>query len=555
MKRSFLICSAVAWFGVIVPGSTSAQDQLAVQLVVPSQTIVNPTAVKRHPIVAGALLCVEKRGQIRVFKDGALQPTPFLDIRPLVSTDVIEQGLLGLAFDPEFTRNRAFYLYYTEVGTYNARIVRYEALRTNLLVADPDSALPILTIPYTTGYHNGGTLKFGDDGYLTIGTGDGDIFDSPAQHLDDLRGKLLRIDPRTDDFPDDPDRNYAIPPTNPHVGEEGVRPEIWSIGLRNPWKYSFDMRTRNGLGGIYIGDVGQGRREEVDHEPWLTGHRNYGWRVYEGSLTTGVQTVPAYEPLTFPIHEYPHTDGICITGGHVYRGMGLGPEFYGRYFFYDFGVERVWSLFPIVDPLTGEATMTDLREHTSEWPNGGGTLDAIGSINLDHDNELLIVGYYTGKTWRIVHRTGGFRTVTGNLTFQGRTGPLPRVVEVEFRNKGETTPLYSWTIGVEADGAFTLPSFAGEYDLAFRAGAFLRKVVAFDATAGNVSDLAITLRPGDVNRDNSVNIADFLLLRAAFGSAEGSANWNPLADLDGNGTVNVADFIRLRGSFGTSGDA
>lgn len=162
---------------------------------------------------------------------------------------------------------------------------------------------------------------------------------------------------------------------------------------------------------------------------------------------------------------------------------------------------------------------------------------------------------YTGKTWRIVHRTGGFRTVTGNLAFQGRTGPPPRVVEVEFRNKGETTPLYTWTIGVEADGAFVLPSFAGEYDLAFRSDAFLRRVVSLDATTGNVGNLVVVLRPGDVNRDNSVNIADFLLLRAAFGSGEGNPNWNPLADLDGNGTVNFADFLRLRGSFGTSGDA
>lgn len=357
MKRSTISCLAVALLVASAPILARAQAQLGVQLVVPSQTIASPTTVKRHPTVPGALVCVEKRGQIRVFRNGALEPTPFLDIRAKVSTDVIEQGLLGLAFDPLFAENRAFYLYYTEVGTYNARIVRYETSRADPLVADPDSEHPLLTVPYSTGYHNGGTIKFGDDGYLTIGTGDGDIFDSPAQHLDDLRGKLLRIDPRTDGFPDDPDRNYAIPPTNPHVGEEGVRPEIWSIGLRNPWKYSFDMRTRNGLGGIYIGDVGQGRREEVDHEPWLTGHRNYGWRIYEGTLTTGVQTAPAFEPLTFPIHEYPHTDGISITGGHVYRGMGLGPEFYGRYFFYDFGAERVWSFFPIVDPMTEEATM------------------------------------------------------------------------------------------------------------------------------------------------------------------------------------------------------
>ncbi len=263
----------------------------------------------------------------------SLLPTPFLSI-PNVSTGS-EQGLLGLAFHPDYASNGRFFVNYTDaVGT--TIVQEYNRSTASPSVADPASARPILSIAQPFNNHNGGWMDFGPDNHLYIATGDGgsgnDPFNNAQTITGSLLGKMLRINVNADDFLADPNRNYAIPANNPFVGRTGDD-EIWSYGLRNPWRPSFDRLT----GDLYIADVGQGAREEISVQPaGSSGGENYGWDVREGMV--GNPVAGAIDP----IFEYPRTVGQSITGGYVYRGPI--PELQGHYFFADFVSNRIMSL-------------------------------------------------------------------------------------------------------------------------------------------------------------------------------------------------------------------
>jgi glucose/arabinose dehydrogenase len=248
--------------------------------------------------------------------------------------------------------------------------------------------------------HNGGNLVFGPDGFLYIGLGDGGSGDDPdhrAQNPASLLGKMLRIDVN---LPESHPVGYVVPAGNPFVsGAMGARPEIWSFGLRNPWRYSFDDPSRGGTGALVLADVGQNAWEEVDYEPAGRGGRNYGWRNREGAHANVGSRPPAYLPLTDPIHEYDHSTGQSITGGFVYRGSALGSSWRGRYFFADFVTSRVWSIALSISPI-GEATAFDLREHTADL-GGAGQLTNISAFGLDADAELYIVSYGRGVILRL----------------------------------------------------------------------------------------------------------------------------------------------------------
>ena len=209
---------------------------------------------------------------------------------------------------------------------------------------------------------------------------------------------MLRIDINV---PDSHPNGYQIPPDNPFASGNALnaRPEIWSFGLRNPWRYSFDDPSRGGTGALLIGDVGQESREEIDYEPPLRGGRNYGWRNREGFHDHVTTLEPAFLPLTDPILEYDRSVGQTVTGGYVYRGLSLGSPYRGRYFFADFVRGRVWSIALFVG-ANGEALMTSLMEHTSEL--GGTALGNISSFGVDADGELYIVSYSTGTIRKIV---------------------------------------------------------------------------------------------------------------------------------------------------------
>jgi len=274
------------------------------------------------------LFVVERAGRIVIVQGGARSPTPFLDISARVGTSG-EGGLLSMAFDPQYARNGFFYVYFTETSG-DIAIERFRVSPANPNLAEP-APLRILTIPHRTfSNHKGGLVRFGPDGFLYLGTGDGGGGGDPlgnAQNLGSLLGKLLRIDVNNASAASP----YSIPATNPFVAQPNRRAEIWAYGLRNPWRYAFDPPT----GRLYIADVGQARIEEVDVTAADSAGLNYGWNVTEGSSCLGADPCDK-TGVTLPVLEYAHdaSGGCSITGGFVYRGNAI-PEIQGRYFYSD----------------------------------------------------------------------------------------------------------------------------------------------------------------------------------------------------------------------------
>jgi glucose/arabinose dehydrogenase len=265
---------------------------------------------------------VQQTGAIRVVKDGVLLETPYLNIAAKITSGG-ERGLLGLAFHPDFAQNGFFYVNYTDLSG-DTRIERYHATPTSD-VADAGSASLVLGFDQPFSNHNGGMLLFGPDGMLWIGTGDGGSGGDPQGHgqrLNSLLGKMLRIDVNT--------APYVIPPNNPFVGRTDARPEIWGIGLRNPWRYSIDAET----GRLYVADVGQNQWEEVHVVSTTTANVNYGWNVMEGRHCFNA-SICDVTGLDLPVIEYSHDEGCSITGGYVYRGDAV-PGLRGHYFYSDF---------------------------------------------------------------------------------------------------------------------------------------------------------------------------------------------------------------------------
>lgn len=288
----------------------------------------NPTYLTAPPGDT-RLFVVERAGRIRIVENGLARAIPFLDISGRVFTGG-EGGLLSMAFDPQFASNGFFYLYYTDPQQ-NIVIERFR-LGANPGLADPTSGLVILRIPHP-GFtnHFGGQVAFGPDGMLYLATGDGGGAGDPnrnGQNLDSLLGKLLRIDVRNAGAA----QPYAIPAGNPYLDQAGRRPEIWAAGLRNPWRFSFDGSQ------LYLSDVGQDRREEVNIGAAGAAGLNYGWNTMEGSLCYNAADCDR-SGLTLPVFEYDHgsnnANGCSITGGFVYRGSAI-PALQGRYFYSDF---------------------------------------------------------------------------------------------------------------------------------------------------------------------------------------------------------------------------
>jgi len=309
--------------------------------------LVKVASVTRPVLAIGArdgtnrLFIVEKGGRIRIVKNGTLLASSFLNVSASVSKGG-EQGLLGLAFHPSFKTNRKFYVNYT--NTSGDTIIReYKASPTNPNVVQSGSGRTILKIAQPYANHNGGMIAFGRDGYLYIGTGDGGSGGDPgnrAQSTSSLLGKMLRINVngRTST------RNYLIPSSNPYVGKPGLN-EIWQRGLRNPWRFSFDRST----GSLWIGDVGQGRYEEVDRAIRTTAGPgkgiNWGWRVMEGNHCFNPSSGCSTTGKTRPLNEYSHasTGGCAVTGGYVYRGAAI-PALRGWYVYGDYCNGQVWAV-------------------------------------------------------------------------------------------------------------------------------------------------------------------------------------------------------------------
>ena len=337
-----------------------AAAQLRTQVV--AQGLSNPVAFVPDPTSASRFFIVEQGGLIRLLDNGVL--TTFLDLRPPAIRYGGEEGLLGMAFTPDAATSGRFFVNFTSPDG-NIVVARFRRSPANAPTVAPSSRFDLIwpgNTPYIphpgAGNHNGGHLAFGPDGYLYIGTGDGgggNDESNNAQNPQSLLGKMLRIDINVADAHP---TGYTIPPDNPFVDGQPIaaRHEIWSFGLRNPWRYSFDDLGVGATRALVIGDVGQSAREEVDYEPAGAGGRNYGWSMREGTIATpGVSASkrPAYLPLTNPLFDYPRTIGRAITGGYVYRGTQLPAAYRGRYFVGDSSTSIVGSVGIRLDPATG----------------------------------------------------------------------------------------------------------------------------------------------------------------------------------------------------------
>jgi glucose/arabinose dehydrogenase len=363
----------------------------------------SPVAFVQDPTDRSLFFAVEQGGRIRVVRNRAVG-ADFLDLRSAVTSGG-ERGLLGLALAPDFAVSGRFFVNFTDR---NGDTVVARFRRSSPLVADPSSRFDLrwgperaATIAQPFSNHNGGHLAFGPDGYLYIGLGDGGSGNDPqhlAQSPTSFLGKFLRIDVNV---PDSHPAGYVVPADNPFAsgGPVAARPEIWSFGWRNPWRYSFDDPALGGTGALVVADVGQGSWEEIDYEPPGRGRRNYGWRNREGAHPN-VQTLPpAYLPLTDPIHEYGRTEGQSVTGGYVYRGRSMSAM-RGRYFFADYVARRVWSVALTVNPSTGEAAAGDLRDHTADL-GGAARVGNVSSFAVDAEGELYIVSHNLGSVLRL----------------------------------------------------------------------------------------------------------------------------------------------------------
>jgi len=317
---------------------------------------------------SGRLFIVLQDGYIMIYNGVQLLPTPFLDISSLVSTGG-ERGLLGLAFHPDYPNQGSFYVNYTNSDG-DTTIARY-SVSADPNVADPSSEFILLTIAQPFGNHNGGQLQFGPDGYLYIGVGDGGSGGDPqnnAQNLGKLLGKILRIDVNNGD-------PYAIPSTNHFVNNSEALDEIWALGLRNPWRFSFDRLT----GDLYLADVGQSSWEEVNFQPANSGGgENYGWRLMEGSHCFNPPTDCNDGTLTLPILEYDHSSGCSITGGYRYRGV-RNPGLNGIYFYGDFCSGRIWGV-----PPNGNLARTTIELLDTDLKISTFGEDELGEIYLAH---------------------------------------------------------------------------------------------------------------------------------------------------------------------------
>ncbi len=369
------------------------------------------------------LFIVEQNGYIWIVDTlGNKSAQPFLDIDARVQSSGNEQGLLGLAFHPNYAQNGYFYVYYTKNNGGDTRVARFSRDSVNINKADPNSEQVILEEDQPFANHNGGSLKFSPkDGYLYIGLGDGGSAGDPnntGQKKSTFLGKILRIDVTPGATP------YTVPANNPFVGNTEFKPEIWSWGWRNPWRFSFDLVT----GDFWIGDVGQNVREEIDFEPAGVGGRNYGWRCYEGNAAYNTAGCQGQNNYTAPIFDYTHTNanGCSVTGGFIYRGAKY-PDLYGCYLFADYCSGRWWYTRLNADGITGT---TNVLANLTPYEYSG--------FGEDLKGELYVAALSSGKIYKITELCSDFKlngTVSGpvcegtqagfiNLSYSGATGTV-----------------------------------------------------------------------------------------------------------------------------------
>jgi glucose/arabinose dehydrogenase len=360
-------------------GVSANLDRISIDLIPVVGGFDTPVGIASARDDSGRLFVLEKVGRIRLVREGALVAEPFLDLTDRVGSVSNEQGLLGLAFHPEYPQVRSFFVNYTDRqgNTVLSRFVTSD----NPDRADMSSEAVLLTLDQPAGNHNGGHLAFGPDGTLYIGTGDGggsgDRYGN-GQNGQTLLGAMLRLDV-------DGGQPYGIPANNPFLDNAAVRDEIWAVGLRNPWRYSFDRLT----GDLYIADVGQNVYEEVNVQPaGDRGGNNYGWPIMEGLHCFPANRDCDRNGLTLPVAEYDHAQGCSVTGGYVYRGQTY-PFLNGVYLFGDYCSGRIWG-------MAREGTAGNWQ--VSLLAQTGVRLSSFGE---DETGELYLVDIVGGQLFQI----------------------------------------------------------------------------------------------------------------------------------------------------------
>ena len=370
----FLLAATACGSGSTDPGDPPPGGNVSLAVVEVVSGLTAPLYLTSPP-GDDRLFVVEQTGRIVIVENGQLLATPFLDLTAQVQSGG-ERGLLGMAFHPGYATNGRFFVSYTD-GTGTSRVERY-TVSADPGVADPGSAVAVLSVDQPFANHNGGQITFGPDGMLYFALGDGGSGGDPlgsGQDTGTLLGSILRLDV-------DGGAPYAVPADNPFVGEAGAD-EIWAYGLRNPWRFSFDRVA----GRIYIADVGQNQWEEVSVAPADAGGLNYGWNVMEGSSCYNAASCDT-SGLTLPALEYDHGQGCSITGGYVYRGDAI-PEIRGHYFYSDFCTGFLRSF------------VWDGNGVTEETSWSVGSLGPVLSFGEDAAGELYILSG-TGRVLRIV---------------------------------------------------------------------------------------------------------------------------------------------------------
>lgn len=329
---------------------------------------------------SGRVFFVEQRGRIRIWKDGVLDPVPFLDITDRVLYGG-ERGLLSVAFPPGFAEKQYFYVNYTRTNGGPSVVARFFVSAGDPDVADAGSEERLLTVPQPFSNHNGGQMAFSPvDGHLYVGLGDGGSGNDPlnaSQNKTNLLGKILRLEVEPANG-----ATYAVPTNNPFVGNPAYRPEIWALGLRNPWRFSFDRLT----GDLYIADVGQSEWEEINVQAaGSSGGENYGWRIMEGLHCTGLDPCDT-NGLTLPAWEYDHTLGCSVSGGEVYRGKVWSPM-YGTYLYADYCSGRIWGL----KQAAGVWTQAQIEDAPFN----------VTTFGSDEYGELYLSDYNGGRVLRV----------------------------------------------------------------------------------------------------------------------------------------------------------
>ncbi len=371
--------------GQVASVPIAAPQDAKIRLALRAGGLSNPVYVTSARDGTGRLFIVEQTGRIRIYKSGRILATPFLSITSQVSRGY-EQGLLGLAFHPDYKTNRRLFINFTDLSG-NTVVREYRASSTNSNVVATSTARHIIKMSQPYDNHNGGMLAFGRDGYLYIGMGDGGSGGDPgnrAQRVDTRLGKMLRISINSSTST----KNYRTPSTNPYIGKAGWN-EIWQIGLRNPWRFSFDRANGN----LWIADVGQGQWEEVNRAVNTSSGpgrgTNWGWKVLEGFHCHSPSSGCSTSGKTPPVLEYDHSNGRCsVTGGYVYRGTAI-PALVGGYLFADYCSGEIWVISATAASPAAKTRLLDTPYTISSFGEGG-------------SNELYVLDRGGGNLYAIV---------------------------------------------------------------------------------------------------------------------------------------------------------